>query len=86
MAWAKNSGLLNEALEYLEKNGGQYSSALASFLGDQIESGNVTASDIDNAGTSSALTGTTIATTAVNTQITTAATTATTLQQVRRAY
>lgn len=86
IGWAKSSGLLNEALEYLEKNGGQYSGALASFLGEQIESGNVTASDIDNAGTSSALTGTTIATTAVNTQITTAATTATTLQQVRRAY
>lgn len=86
IGWAKSSGLLNEALEYLEKNGGQYSGALASFLGEQIESGNVTASDIDNADTSSALTGTTIATTAVNTQITTAATTATTLQQVRRAY
>ena len=87
IGWAKSSGLLNEALEYLEKNGGQYSSALASFLGEQIDSGNVDASEIDNADTSNAaLTGTTIATTAVNTQVTTAATTATTLQQVRRAY
>ncbi|CUM51538.1 unnamed protein product [Debaryomyces tyrocola] len=87
IGWAKSSGLLNEALEYLEKNGGQYSGALASFLGEQMDSGNVTASDIDNADTSdTALTGTTIATTAINTQITTAATTATTLQQVRRAY
>lgn len=87
IGWAKSSGLLNEALEYLEKNGGQYSGAVASFLGEQIDSGNVTASDIDNADTSdTALTGTTIATTAINTQITTAATTATTLQQVRRAY
>lgn len=86
IGWAKSSGLLDDALEYLEKNGGQYSGALASFLGEQLDNGNVTASDIDNADTSDALTGTTIATTAVNTQITTAATTATTLQQVRRAY
>ncbi|CUM46215.1 uncharacterized protein AC631_00030 [Debaryomyces fabryi] len=85
ISWAKSSGLLDDALAYFEKNGGQYSSALASFLGNQIDSGNVTASEIDNAD-SSAAAGTTIATTAAITQVTTAATTATTLQVKRRAY
>lgn len=83
ISWAKSSGLLDDALEYLEKNGGQYSSALASFLGNQIDSGNVTTSEIDNAD-SSAAAGTTIASTAALTQVNAGAT-ATTLV-VRRAY
>lgn len=79
-SWAKSSGVLEKGLQYLENNGGDYTSEIASFLGSQIEGGNLTTSEIDNAGSSSS--GTTIATTATATALTTG----TTLSQVRTAY
>lgn len=66
LKYAKSSGLLEEGLEYVAKNGGTYSSEIASFLYKELESGNVTSSEIDDSDSysSAVLTGTTIATTA----------------------
>lgn len=68
--WASLNGLLQEGLSYIEQNGGTFASSIASFLGDQINAGNLTTADIDNAGSASSAvanlyaTKTTIATTA----------------------
>lgn len=57
--YAKSSGLLASGLNYLKAHGGQYASAIASFLSGQISSGKVSPSEINNAptGTSTASTG-----------------------------
>lgn len=58
VSWASLSGLLQEGLSYIEENGGTFASSIASFLGDQINAGNLTTADIDNAGSpSSAIAG-----------------------------
>ncbi|RLV83188.1 Opaque-phase-specific protein OP4 [Meyerozyma sp. JA9] len=75
--WAKNNGLLEKGLQWLQTNGGTYAGAVANLVGDLIDSGKVSASDVDNATTAGAATYTT----------TTAATTATTMvKRVRRNY
>lgn len=75
--WAKNNGLLEKGLQWLQTNGGTYAGAVANLVGDLIDSGKVLASDVDNATTAGAATYTT----------TTAATTATTMvKRVRRNY
>lgn len=61
--WSKNNGLLEKGLEYIENHGGEFAGSIASFLAKEIEGGNVTTSEIDNAGSNSQLSGTTIATT-----------------------
>ncbi|KAG5420966.1 hypothetical protein I9W82_000056 [Candida metapsilosis] len=50
--WAKQSGLWDSALSYIENNAGTWASAIASFLGNALTSGTVSASEIDNANTS----------------------------------
>ncbi|KAK6203235.1 Op4 protein [Scheffersomyces amazonensis] len=62
--WAKGNGLLQDGLNYLAAHGGTFGSAIASFLGDQIASGNVSASDIDSAPLPSKSAATSIASTA----------------------
>lgn len=75
--WAKNNGLLEKGLQWLQTNGGTYAGAVANLVGDLIDGGKVLASDVDNATTAGAATSTT----------TTAATTATTVvKRVRRNY
>lgn len=76
--WAKNNGLLEKGLTWLQTNGGSYAGAVANLVGELIDSGKVSASDVDNATTATAAT---VPTT------TAAATTATTMyKRVRRNY
>ncbi|KAI5967661.1 hypothetical protein CANMA_002841 [Candida margitis] len=51
-SWAKQSGLWDTALSYIENNAGTWASAIASFLGNALKSGTVSSSEIDNANTS----------------------------------
>ncbi|EAZ62878.1 predicted protein [Scheffersomyces stipitis CBS 6054] len=62
--WAKSSGLLDEALQYLQENGGTYIGAIASWLSGAISSGSVSASDIAAASVPSNTGATSVATTA----------------------
>ncbi|KAL7662606.1 Opaque-phase-specific protein OP4 [[Candida] zeylanoides] len=48
--WAKSSGVLDQALSYLSTNGGSIVSALGKFLANALSSGTITASQINNAG------------------------------------
>lgn len=61
--WAKESGLWDSALTYIKNNAGSWAGAIASFIGKLLSNGTLSASDIDNAGTSSATTTTAAATT-----------------------
>ncbi|CAK7896968.1 hypothetical protein CAAN1_03S06084 [[Candida] anglica] len=47
--WAKQSGVLDSALNYLKNNGGSIVKALGSFLAGELSSGGLSASDINNA-------------------------------------
>ncbi|CAI5757100.1 unnamed protein product [Candida verbasci] len=60
-SWAKSSGLWDSALAYIGQNAGTWASAIASFLGNALSSGQISASDIDNAGTLSTSTASTAA-------------------------
>lgn len=76
--WAKNNGLLEKGLTWLQTNGGSYAGAVANLVGELIDSGKVKASDVDNATTAGAATYPTT---------TAAATAATTMvKRVRRNY
>ena len=57
--FAKSSGLLASGLNFLKEHGGQYASAIAKFLSGQISSGNVSASEINNAPTGTSTPSTT---------------------------
>ncbi|EMG46069.1 Opaque-phase-specific protein OP4, partial [Candida maltosa Xu316] len=50
-SWAKQAGLWDSALSYIEANAGSWAGAIASFLGNALANGSVSASEIDNAGT-----------------------------------
>ena len=62
--WAKQSGLWDQALVYIQNNAGSWIKALAGLFGTALSNGTITASDINNAGSSSKPTGTTTASTA----------------------
>ncbi|KAI5966788.1 uncharacterized protein KGF55_000197 [Candida pseudojiufengensis] len=47
--WAKSSGLWDSALQYIQANAGTWAGAIASFLGNALSSGQISASDINNA-------------------------------------
>ncbi|KAI5950972.1 hypothetical protein KGF54_004046 [Candida jiufengensis] len=48
-SWAKSSGLWDSALSYIQANAGTWAGAIASFLGNALSSGQISASDINNA-------------------------------------
>lgn len=54
--WAKNNGLLEKGLQWLQTNGGKYAGAIANLVGGLIDSGKVKPSDVDNATTAGAAT------------------------------
>ncbi|KAI3403766.1 hypothetical protein KGF56_003401 [Candida oxycetoniae] len=60
--WAKSSGLWDSALSYIEANAGTWAGAIASFLGNALTKGLVSASEIDNATGSSAASTSTVST------------------------
>ncbi|CAK9436237.1 uncharacterized protein LODBEIA_P07950 [Lodderomyces beijingensis] len=51
--WAKQSGLWDSALTYIQNNAGQWAGAIASFLGNALTNGLISASDIDSRSGSS---------------------------------
>ncbi|RCK64128.1 Opaque-phase-specific protein OP4 [Candida viswanathii] len=69
-SWAKESGLWDSALNYIKENAGTWAGTIASFIGQLLSNGSLSASDIDNAGSSSATTtaaaGSTLSTRAVS--------------------
>ena len=57
-----NPVLWDQALVYIQNNAGSWIKALAGLFGNALSNGTITASDINNAGSSSKPTGTTTAT------------------------
>lgn len=77
-SWAKSSGLWDSALSYIEANAGTWAGAIASFLGNALTSGQVSASEIDNASGSSSTGTSTVSTRSVSAAAAAAAAPATT--------
>lgn len=78
--WAKNNGLLEKGLSWLQANGGKYAGAVANLVGGLIDSGKVKPSDVDNATTAGAATAPT------TTAAAPAAAPTTMVKRVRRNY
>ncbi|SGZ55574.1 CIC11C00000001122 [Sungouiella intermedia] len=48
-SWAKTSGVLDSAVNFLKTDGVKYAKAIATFLGNKIVNGSATVNDVDNA-------------------------------------